>query len=88
MVGSSCTLLSIGCLKNSFTQTLQLKKRKVVNFLKSNWFKLAAIALAFFASSTYDVSSDGLLAKSFIGGTNYTRHVEFPNRDCKLIRKL
>ena len=87
MVGS-CTLLSIGCLKNSFTQTLQLKKRKVVNFLKSNWFKLAAIALAFFASSTYDVSSDGLLAKSFIGGTNYTRHVEFPNRDCKLIRKL
>ena len=29
--------------------------------------------LAFFASSTYDVVADGLVAKSFIVGTNYTK---------------
>ena len=67
---------------------MKVKKQKVVKFLKSNWFKVAAIALAFFASSTYDVTSDGLLAESFIGGTNYTRHVEFPGLDCKLIRNV
>ena len=29
--------------------------------------------LAFFASSSYDVVADGLVAKSFISGTNYTK---------------
>ena len=29
--------------------------------------------LALFASSTYDVVADGLVAKSFIAGTNYTK---------------
>ena len=92
---SSQTPIELDDLNSKATQTIKpkkSKKKKVTNFFKSNWFKVAAIAFAYFISSSYDVSSDGLLAKSFFEGTKYTRHVEFPDRwnstNGKLIRHI
>ena len=68
------------------SQTKTKKGEQIKNLAKSNWLKVAIVSFAFFASSSYDLISDGLLTHSFIGGTNYTK--QFKNQpDSKLSNK-
>ena len=63
-------------LKSTSSQTKTRKGKQIKNLVKSNWLKVAIVSFAFFVSSSYDLISDGLLAHSFIGGTNYTKQFE------------
>ena len=73
-------------LKSQSSQTKTKKGKKIKNLVKSNWLKVAIVSFAFFASSSYDLISDGLLTHSFIGGTIYTK--QFANKpDSKLLNK-
>merc|ERR1719362_1226204 len=65
-------------LKSTSSQTKTKKGKKIKNLVKSNWLKVAIVSFAFFASSSYDLISDGLLTHSFIGGTIYTK--QFANQ--------
>ena len=68
------------------SQTKTKKGEQIKNLVKSNWLKVTIVSFAFFASSSYDLISDGLLTHSFIGGTNYTK--QFENQpDSKLSNK-
>ena len=74
-------------LKSQSSQTKTKKGKQIKNLLKSNWLKVTIVSFAFFASSSYDLISDGLLTHSFIGGTYYTK--QFANQpDSKLTFKL
>ena len=74
-------------LKSKSSQTKTKKGKQIENLVKSNWLKVAIVSFAFFVSSSYDLISDGLLAHSFIGGTNYTK--QFENQpDSKLTNRL
>ena len=73
-------------LKSQSSQTKTKKGKQIKNLVKSNWLKVAIVSFAFFASSSYDLISDGLLTHSFIGGTYYTK--QFANQpDSKLTFK-
>ena len=73
-------------LKSQSSQTNTKKGKQIKNLLKSNWLKVTIVSFVFFASSSYDLISDGLLTHSFIGGTYYTK--QFENQpDSKLTNK-
>ena len=56
------------------------------------WLKPYLISLALFLCSTNDVVSDGILANSFIGGTNYIKNVENQSdpvvENCTLVQSI
>ena len=57
------------------TQTKRPVTKQIKDIFFVAWFKPFLIKLALFINSTYDVTSDGILADSFIEGTIYTKHV-------------
>ena len=57
------------------TQTKRPVKKQIKDIFFFGWFKPFLIKLALFINSTYDVTSDGILADSFIEGTIYTKYV-------------
>ena len=58
------------------TQTKRPIKKQIKDIFFVPWLKPFLIKLALFISSTYDVTSDGVLANSFIRGTIYTKYVD------------
>ena len=58
------------------TQTKRPITKKIKDIFFVPWLKPFLIKLALFISSTYDVTSDGVLANSFIRGTIYTKYVD------------
>ena len=58
------------------TQTKRPVKKQIKDIFFVAWFKPFLIKLALFINSTYDVTSDGILADSFIEGTIYTKYVD------------
>ena len=73
------------------TQTKKPVTKQIKDFFFVPWLKPFLISIALFLSSTYDVGSDGILANSFIGGTNYTKNVENQSdpivENCTLVGK-
>ena len=63
---------------NKKTQTKMTKKEKIKATLTANWLKIGIISFLLFASSSYDLTSDGLLSYTFLNGTYYVK--KFPNR--------
>ena len=58
------------------TQTKRPITKQIKDIFFVPWLKPFLIKLALFISSTYDVTSDGVLANSFIRGTIYTKYVD------------
>ena len=58
------------------TQTKRPVTKQIKDIFFVAWFKPFLIKLALFINSTYDVTSDGILADSFIEGTIYTKYVD------------
>ena len=78
--------LNLQSLNTKSSQTETEKGHQIKNLVKSNRLKLAVVSFVFFVSTSYDVISDGLLTRSFITGTNYTK--QFENQpDSKLVTK-
>ena len=73
------------------TQTKRDRKKLIKDIFSIKWLKPFFISLVLFLSSTYDVGSDGILAHSFIGGTNYTKIVKNQSdtvvENCTLVGK-
>jgi hypothetical protein len=73
------------------TKTIQTKKPRTLGDLKeivkAKWFIAGIISFLLFASSSYDLISDGILSYTFLNGTYYTKR--FQNRpDSKFYTKL
>ena len=58
------------------TQTKRPVKKQIKDIFFLARLKPFLIKLFLFINSTYDVTSDGILADSFIEGTIYTKHVD------------
>ena len=63
---------------NKKTQTKMTMKKKIKAALTANWLKIGIISFLLFASSSYDLTSDGLLTYTFLNGTYYIKR--FSNR--------
>ena len=62
--------------KGRGTQTKRPVTKQIKDIFFVPWFKPFLIKLALFINSMYDVTSDGVLANSFIRGTIYTKYVD------------
>ena len=73
------------------TQSKKTLKKQIKDMFSGTWLKPFLISLTLFFFSTYDVGSDGIVANSFIGGTNYTKNVENQSdpvvENCTLVGK-
>ena len=58
---------------NKATQTKMTMKEKIKARLTANWLKIGIISVLLFASSSYDLTSDGLLSYTFLNGTYYIK---------------
>ena len=58
------------------TQTKTKRLTQIKNVAKSNFFIAAVVSFAFFASSTFDVITDGNLTYSFVNGTYYIKRLK------------
>ena len=58
------------------TQTKTKRLTQIKNVAKSNFFITAVVSFVFFASSTFDVITDGNLTYSFVNGTYYIKRLE------------
>ena len=58
---------------NKATQTKMTMKEKIKARLTANRLKLGIISVLLFASSSYDLTSDGLLSYTFLNGTYYIK---------------
>ena len=58
------------------TQTNTKRLTQIKNVAKSNFFITAVVAFVFFASSTFDVITDGNLTYSFVNGTYYIKRLQ------------
>ena len=58
---------------NKKTQTKMTMKKKIKAALTANWLKIGIISFLLFASSSYDLTSDGLLSYTFLNGTYYIK---------------
>ena len=66
-------------------QTKTKRLTQIKNVAKSNFFITAVVSFVFFASSTFDVITDGNLTYSFVNGTYYIKRLE-TRPDSKLKR--
>ena len=76
-------------LRAEFTVRKMWKERTWKELVKN----FVIVLLLGIIPSGYDVISDGLLVKDFVGGTNYTRHIttnftEPSGENCKLIKNI
>ena len=58
------------------TQTKTKRLTQIKNVAKSNFFIAAIVSFVFFASSTFDVVTDGNLTYSFVNGTYYIKRLQ------------
>ena len=76
-----------GALNTKAIQTKKPKRQNLKEIVKAKWFIAAVISFLLFASSSYDLISDGILSYTFLNGTYYTKR--FQNRpDSKFYTNL
>ena len=69
------------------TQTKTKRLTRIKNVAKSKFFITAVVSFVFFASSTFDVITDGNLTYSFVNGTYYIKRLK-DRTDSKLNKDM